>query len=89
MHWRDKSDTVSFLEEEDRYGYGHDQILASVRLVFGEWQARRRNDTIIGKFPTEDEAKAVTLVTIRMEQADESRLEPATRRPHIFISRKR
>lgn len=87
MDWRDKSDTVSFLETEDRYGYAFP--LASVRLVFGEWEARRRNDTIIGKFATEAEAKAVTTVTIRMEQADEpTRLEP-TRRPHIFINRQR
>ena len=84
MHWRDKSDTVSFLEEEDRYGYGHDQILASVRLVFGEWEARRRDASLIGKFSTEEEARAMTTVTIRMEQADEPRLEPATRRPHLF-----
>lgn len=87
MHWRDKSDTVSFLEAADHRGY--DRALASVKHGFGDWVARRRDDTLIGRFATEEEAKAVTLVTIRMEQADEPRLEPTTRRPHIFISRKR
>lgn len=87
MHWRDKSDTISFLETADHYGY--DRVLASVQLVFGEWEARRRDNSLIGKFPTEDEAKSVATVTIRMEQADEPKLEPATRRPHLFISRRR
>lgn len=87
MHWRDKSDTQSFLETEDRWGYMN--VLASIQLVFGEWVARRRDDSLIGKFSTEEDARSVTTVTIRMEQADEPRLEPATRRPHIFISRSR
>jgi len=86
MDWRDKSDTLSFLESEDRYGQA--RVLASVQHIFGEWEARRRDDSLIGKFPTEEEARAMTIVTIRMEQADEPRLEPE-RRPHIFISRKR
>ena len=87
MHWRDKSETTVLLEHEDKWGYEH--VLAVVNLHWGGWVASRRNGTIIGKFSTEEEAKAVTLVTIRMEQADEPRLEPTTRRPHIFISRKR
>jgi hypothetical protein len=87
MHWRDKSNTTSFLETEDRYGQAH--ILASVQLVFGEWEARRRDNSLIGKFSTEEEAQAMTTVTIRMEQADEpTRLEPTTRRPHFFIRRR-
>ena len=87
MHWRDKSDTTSILEVEDKYGYEY--TLAVVNLHWGQWVASRRNGTIIGQFSTEDEAKAVALVTIRMEQADEpTRLEP-TRRPHIIFNRKR
>ena len=87
MDWRDKSDTVSFLESEDRYGQA--RVLASVAFVFGEWEARRRDGSLIGKFPTEEEARAMTIVTTRMEQADEPRLKPDTNRPHIFIRRTR
>lgn len=85
-HWLRRY--VDILETTDWLGY--DYVVAMVRLEWGAWVARRRNDSFIGKFATEDEAKAVTLVTIRMEQADEpTRLEPTTRRPHLFINRKR
>jgi hypothetical protein len=85
MHWRDRSATGSYLEVEDKYGYDH--ILASVHLQWGEWIAERRNGSVIGRFATEEEAKAVTLVTIRMEQADGTK--PETLTPYAILSRVR
>ena len=85
MHWRDKNATVSFLEVGDKWGY--DTVLATVHRQWGEWIAQRRNGTTIGRFPTEEEAKAVTVVTIKMEQADDT--GPTTLTPDAILSRVR
>lgn len=68
MDWRDEGLTASHLEVEDKYGFV--RVKATVRLVWDRWMAVRSNHDLIGMFDSEEEAKAVATVTVRMEQAD-------------------
>lgn len=72
MYWADITSCVSLLEVEDKYG--KITRLARLTLVFGEWVAQKHDGVqqlrYIGKYSTLEEAKAVTVATIRMEQAD-------------------
>lgn len=68
MHWRDEGLSKSYLENENG------RRLARVFLAWGDWVAETRSGQQIGRFETEEDAKAVTLVTIRMEQADRQRI---------------
>lgn len=68
MDWRDEGLIASHLEVEDKHGFT--QIKATVRHVWGRWSAIRSNGQPIGMFDSEEEAKAVATVTVRMEQAD-------------------
>lgn len=72
LSWRDVGMTTSILEgDEDKYG--RVRTMASVRLVFGEWLAVKWTGHVLGRFKTEDEAKAVVTVIVRMEEADDPR----------------
>lgn len=80
LYWHDISPTNIALRNERGY------TLASLMLVWGEWIASTRG-SVIGRYATEEEAKAVALVTVRMNQPNETEVfVEASRRRGVYIS---
>ncbi len=79
LYWHDVSDHTTHLMSDRGY------TLATAARLWDGWVVTIRG-SLVGKYDTEEEAKAVALVTIRMNQPNETEVfVEASRRRGVYI----